>query len=174
HRRDTDQVRLEVEVDRLDVLVGQHDLVLIAGDGGGDGEQAGQRRIEGPIEVLRTRGQRVRLGVDQMDDAATHGRAPLDRGSFAVARPCDVRPPNGTAAGGGTASAGSDSRAAGKGRLSLAPWLASRAASGRAFRIGRSPTWMLAAGGGCPSTTGRTCGMRWPGSPRSTSRTRRL
>jgi hypothetical protein len=29
HRRDADQVRLEVEVDRLDVLVGQHDLVLV-------------------------------------------------------------------------------------------------------------------------------------------------
>ena len=29
HRRDADQIGLQIEIDRLDVLVGQHDLVLV-------------------------------------------------------------------------------------------------------------------------------------------------
>ena len=45
HRGNPHQIRLQVEIDGLDVLVGQHDLVLIAGNAGGDGEQARKRRV---------------------------------------------------------------------------------------------------------------------------------
>ena len=42
HRGDADEVGLEIEVDRLDVLVGQHDLVAGRGDGRRDGQEAGE------------------------------------------------------------------------------------------------------------------------------------
>ncbi len=45
HGGNPHQVRLQLEIDRLDVLVRQHNLVLVARNTGGDGEQAGQRRI---------------------------------------------------------------------------------------------------------------------------------
>ncbi len=51
HRRQANQIRLQVEVDRLDVLVGEHDLVTVPWDAGRDGQQARERRIEGPVQV---------------------------------------------------------------------------------------------------------------------------
>ena len=57
HGGDADEVGLEIEVDRLDVLVGQHDLVTVARDGAGDGEQARERRVQRPIQVQWPRGQ---------------------------------------------------------------------------------------------------------------------
>jgi len=53
HRRDADEVGFEVEIDRLDVLVGEHDLVAVAGNGAGHREQPGQGRVQRAIEVLR-------------------------------------------------------------------------------------------------------------------------
>jgi hypothetical protein len=40
HRRDADQVRFQIEVDRLDVLVGQHDLILVGRDRRGHRQQS--------------------------------------------------------------------------------------------------------------------------------------
>ena len=40
HGGDADQVRLQVEVDRLDVLVGQHHFVAVARNHAGHGKQA--------------------------------------------------------------------------------------------------------------------------------------
>src|SRR5215813_13624300 len=71
-----------------------------------------------------TRGQRVRLGVDQMDDAASHGAAPPVRG---CPRSCGrdvahrtVPPP--------------DRRGKRRPAVTVAQFRGSRAASARAFR----------------------------------------
>ena len=67
HGGNADHVAFQVEVDLLDVLVGQHHLVPVARDGGGDGEQAGDRRIERAVEVERPCRQGIRLRIDEMD-----------------------------------------------------------------------------------------------------------
>src|SRR4030095_1492531 len=72
HRRDADEVGFEVEVDRLDVFVGEHDLVPLARNGTGDGGQTRERRVEGAIQVLGPGRQRISLGVDEMDDPVSH------------------------------------------------------------------------------------------------------
>jgi hypothetical protein len=45
HRGDADQVALQVEVDGLDVFVGQHDLIPVARDAGRHRKEAGEGRI---------------------------------------------------------------------------------------------------------------------------------
>ena len=67
HGGDADQIALQVEVDLLDVLVGQHHLVAVARDGRGDREQAGDRRVERAVQVERPRRQRIGLRIDEMD-----------------------------------------------------------------------------------------------------------
>ena len=78
HRGNPDQVRLQIEVDRLDVLVGQHHFILVAWDGCGDGEQAGKRRVQRPIQVDRAGRKRIRLRIDEMNDAGAHEHSPCD------------------------------------------------------------------------------------------------
>ena len=53
HRRDADKIGLKVEIDRLDVLVGQNHLVAISRHRRSHGQQPGQRGIEGTIEIQR-------------------------------------------------------------------------------------------------------------------------
>jgi hypothetical protein len=53
HRRDANEVRLELEIDRLDVLIGQYHLITISRNGARDGEQACKRRVKRPIEIER-------------------------------------------------------------------------------------------------------------------------
>ena len=76
HRGNSDQVRLQIEVDRLDVLVGEHDFVLVAWNGRGDGEQAGERGIERSIQVNRAGRQRIGFRIDEMNDACAHRNSP--------------------------------------------------------------------------------------------------
>ena len=76
HRGNPDQVRLQIEVDRLDVLVGEHDFVLVAWNGRGDGEQAGERGIERSIQVNRAGRQRIGFRIDEMNDASAHRNSP--------------------------------------------------------------------------------------------------
>jgi hypothetical protein len=70
HGGQADQVRLQVEVDRLDVLVGQHHLVAVARNARRDGEQARERRVESPVEIQWARGQRIRGQVLHSDISA--------------------------------------------------------------------------------------------------------
>ncbi len=72
HRGNPDHVGLQIEVDRLDIFVGQHDFVLIARNDRGDRQQAGERRIKSAVEVERARGERVGFRVDEVDNARPH------------------------------------------------------------------------------------------------------
>jgi len=72
HRGDPDHVAFQVEIDLLDVLIGEDHLVALARDGGGDSEQPGDGRIERAVEIERTRCQRIRLRIDEMDDSMPH------------------------------------------------------------------------------------------------------
>ena len=55
HRGDSDQVRLQIEVDGLNVLVGEHNFVLVARNACGNCEQARERGVQRSIHVLRAR-----------------------------------------------------------------------------------------------------------------------
>ena len=57
HGGDANEICLEIVVDRLDVFIGQDDLVTVARDGSGDGEQARERRVQRSIQVQWPRGQ---------------------------------------------------------------------------------------------------------------------
>ncbi len=72
HGRNSDHIDFQVEIDLLDILVGQYDLILILRYAGRNREQTRQRRIKRAIQVARSRGERVCLGVDQMDDPGAH------------------------------------------------------------------------------------------------------
>jgi hypothetical protein len=72
HRRDADQIRLQVEVDRLDVLVGQHDLVLVGRNRRRHRQQAGNGRVESSVHVKGAGGERLGLRIDQMNSSRAH------------------------------------------------------------------------------------------------------
>ena len=57
HRGNADEVGLQVKVDGLDVLVGEHDLVVFARNAGCNGKQTRERRIKRPIQINRARRQ---------------------------------------------------------------------------------------------------------------------
>src|SRR5271169_6750519 len=76
HRGNPDEIALQIEVDRLNVLVGEDDLILVAGNGGGDGEQAGEGRIERSVHINRAGRKRVRLRVYEMNDTGAHRNSP--------------------------------------------------------------------------------------------------
>ena len=65
HRRNADEIGLQVEIDGLDVLVGEHHLILVARDAGGDRQQTGERRIQRPVHVERAGGQRIGFRIDR-------------------------------------------------------------------------------------------------------------
>ena len=77
HGGDADEVRLQVEVDGLDVLIGEHHLVAVARNPRGHGEQARQRRVQRPVEIQRARGQRIGLRIDEVNDPVAHVAAPV-------------------------------------------------------------------------------------------------
>jgi hypothetical protein len=87
HGRDADEVGFDVEIYRLDILVSEHDLVPVARDGSSHGEQPRERRVEGPVQILGPGRQRIRLGVDQMDDPLSHATPPLQPSRGATALP---------------------------------------------------------------------------------------
>src|SRR6266404_7564630 len=72
HRGNSHQVGLQIEVDGLDVFVGEHHLVLVFRNGSGDGEQAGEGGIKCSIEVNRAGCQRVGFRIDEVNDASAH------------------------------------------------------------------------------------------------------
>src|SRR5262249_48777876 len=52
--------------------------------GAGDGEQAGQRRVQGPIQKQRARGEGIGLRVDEMDQQTTHTSSPSAHSTAAL------------------------------------------------------------------------------------------
>src|SRR4029434_4879060 len=62
----------------------EHHLLAVAVNPRGHREEAGEGRVEGPVEIERTRGERIRLGIDQVYDPLAHVVTP------AVARRCTL------------------------------------------------------------------------------------
>src|SRR3569833_1109420 len=76
HRGDSHETDLEIEIDRLDVLVGENHLIAIFRNTGGDSQQAGKRGVKRPIEINWSCRQRVGLRIDEMDQTRTHENLP--------------------------------------------------------------------------------------------------
>ena len=51
HGGNADHVGLQIEVDRLDILVGEHDFVLVARNDRGNCQQARQRGVKRPVHI---------------------------------------------------------------------------------------------------------------------------
>ena len=72
HRGDADEIGLQIEIDGLDIFVGQHHFVLVARNAGRDREQARERRVESSVHVQRAGGERIGFWIDQMNDTRGH------------------------------------------------------------------------------------------------------
>jgi hypothetical protein len=72
HRGNADEVRLQIEVDGLDVLVCEHRFVLVAWYGCGNRKQSCKGRVQRSIHIQRAGRQRIRFRIDQMNDAGMH------------------------------------------------------------------------------------------------------
>src|SRR5262249_60422398 len=58
----------------------EHHLVAIARNARGHREEAGERRVERAVAIERTGRERLRLGIDQVNDPVAHAVAPgVDR-----------------------------------------------------------------------------------------------
>jgi hypothetical protein len=68
HRGNSRQVRLQIEIDSLDVLVREHHLAVVFQNRGGNGEQPGKGRIQRPIEVNRASCKGISLGINEVDE----------------------------------------------------------------------------------------------------------